>query len=43
MSAKNITTEELRHMKESEGLILQGCGGRLDEWVDGINGMLAES
>ena len=43
MSVKNITTEELRHMKDSEGLILQGCGGSLDEWVDGINDMLTES
>jgi len=24
-------------MKNSEGLILQGCGGPLDEWVTGIN------
>lgn len=29
-------------MEGSEGLILQGCGGSLDEWVDGINDMLTE-
>lgn len=29
-------------MENSEGLILQGCGGSLDEWVDGINDMLTE-
>lgn len=43
MSVKSITAEELRQMKGSEGLILQGCGGSLDEWVDGINGMFTES
>lgn len=29
-------------MKGSEGLILQGCGGDLQEWVDGINELLTE-
>ena len=29
-------------MEESEGLILQGCGGSLDEWVDGISDMLTK-
>lgn len=42
MSVKTISTEELRRMKGSEGLILQGCGGSLDEWVDGINDLLTE-
>ena len=42
MSIKNITTDDLRHMKNSEGLIIQGCGGDLKEWLDGINGMLAQ-
>lgn len=27
-------------MENQEGLILQGCGGDLNEWVDGINQML---
>ena len=34
------TTEDLRHMTDEEGLILQGCGGDLQEWVDGINELL---
>jgi len=34
---KKITPDELRRMSNSEGLILQGCGGDLDEWVAGIN------
>lgn len=42
MSIKNITTDDLRRMGNSEGLILQGCGGNLQEWVDGINEMLTE-
>lgn len=41
MSVKRISTDELRRMKGKEGLILQGCGGDWDEWVDGINDMLA--
>lgn len=43
MSVKSITADELRRMKGREGLILQGCGGSLDEWVDGINELLTES
>ena len=42
MSIKNITTDDLRCMKSSEGLIIQGCGGDLQEWVDGINGLLTQ-
>lgn len=43
MSVKKINAEDLRRMKDNEGLILQGCEGSLDEWVDGINDMLTES
>nr|WP_304433356.1 hypothetical protein [Acutalibacter muris] len=42
MSIKHITTDDLRRMRNAEGLVLQGCGGDLQEWVDGINGMLTE-
>ena len=42
MSIKTITTDDLRKMKDSEGLVLQGCGGDLQEWQDGINDMLTE-
>ena len=35
-----VTTEDLRNMKRCEGIILQGCGGELQEWVDGINDAL---
>lgn len=42
MSVKHIATDDLRRMGNTEGLILQGCGGDLQEWVDGINRMLTE-
>ena len=42
-SITKITTEDLRAMDSQEGLVLQGCGGDLQEWLDGINGMLAEA
>ena len=37
------TTDELRRMKGSEGIIFQGCGGSLDEWADRGNEMLTKS
>lgn len=40
---KELTTEQLRQMEGQEGLVLQGCGGDLQEWVDGINGLLTEA
>lgn len=39
---KQIKKEELRKMHDREGLVLQGCGGDLKEWVDGINQMLEQ-
>ena len=35
MNINTITAEDLRRMPDKEGLILQGCGGDLTEWVDG--------
>ena len=43
MEIKSVSLYELRKMNNSEGLILQGCGGDLQEWVDGINEMLTEN
>ena len=40
---KRIKLAELREMKGKEGLILQGCGGDLHEWVDGINDLLTNA
>lgn len=38
-----ISAEELRKMSDEEGLILQGCGGDMQEWADGINSTLADA
>lgn len=43
MSITEITTAELRQIKDKEGLIIQGCGGSLQEWQDGINEMLTDA
>ena len=37
-----IKAEQLRRPDTPEGLILQGCGGDLQEWGTGINDMLTE-
>ncbi len=42
MSIKSITTNDLKHMEDKEALILQGCGGDLNEWVDGINDLFTK-
>ena len=42
-TVKQITTDDLRTMEAQEGLVLQGCGGDLQEWVDGINDLLTEA
>ena len=39
---KHITTDELRTMTDREGLVIQGCGGDLSEWVKGINELLTQ-
>jgi len=39
---KQINASDLRCMNDSEGLILQGCGGDLDGWLDWINELLTE-
>lgn len=38
---KRITTDELKRIT-AEGLVLQGCGGDPDEWLNGINETLTE-
>lgn len=43
MNINTITAEDLRRTPDKEGLILQGCGGDLTEWVDGINEMLTQA
>lgn len=43
MSIKNIDKSVLRTMTNKEGLILQGCGGDPQEWLDGINDLFKEN
>ena len=43
MGIKAIRSNGLRRMGDREGLILQGCGGDLQEWLDGINEMFTEN
>ena len=38
----HVSANELRKAQKMEGLVLQGCGGDLREWVNGINCMLVE-
>ena len=38
-----IEAQQLRNMENHEGLVIQGCGGELWEWADGINEMLTEA
>ena len=42
MSISTVTTDDLRQMNGKEGLVLQGCGGDPQEWLDGINGLLTD-
>lgn len=42
MSTQKISTEQLRRIGDQEGLVLQGCGGDPQEWLDGINQILTE-
>lgn len=42
MSIQSISTEQLRRMGDQEGLVLQGCGGDPQEWLDGFNEILTE-
>ena len=39
---QKINAEDLRKMAGKEGLILQGCGGDPQEWLDGINELLTK-
>ena len=42
MSIRSVTTDALRRMSNQEALVIQGCGGDLQEWVDGINDILTQ-
>ena len=42
MSIKTVSIDELRRMTNSQGIVLQGCGGDLQEWVDGFNDLMTK-
>ena len=42
MSVTDIKAEELRLKSGEEGLVFQGCGGAVKEWVDGVNQLLKD-
>lgn len=42
MPIERITADDLRDMEHQEGLVLQGCGGEAQEWLDGINDLLTQ-
>ena len=42
MSVRDISINDLRRMKKTEGIVFQACGGDPQEWIDGINDMLRE-
>lgn len=43
MHINEIIVEDLRRMEKKEGLILQGCGGDIAEWVEGINEIFTQA
>lgn len=42
MSVKEIKAEELRQKCSEEGIVFQGCGGDVKDWVDGVNQLLKD-
>ena len=42
MSIKTVSIDEVRRMNGSQGIVLQGCGGDLQEWLDGFNDLMTE-
>ena len=42
MPIEKIPADDLRDMEQQEGLVLQGCGGEAQEWLDGINDLLTQ-
>jgi hypothetical protein len=39
---KKISIKELKAIRNREALVIQGCGGELQEWIDGINDYLTD-
>jgi len=37
MKIINIEAQQLRNMENHESLVIQGCGGDIMEWAEGLN------
>ncbi len=42
MKVTTITIEDLQNMGKREGLVLQGCGGNPNDWINGINDIFTQ-
>ena len=40
---KRVTAQDIKNISCTDGLVLQGCGGDLKEWLDGINVLLTDA
>ena len=43
MRINHISAQDLRRNHSAEGLVLQGCGGDPQEWLDGINNVFTRN
>ena len=43
IEVKVADAQVLRTMNKEEGIVFQGCGGDVKEWIDGVNEMLTEA
>ena len=43
VEVKVVDAQVLRTMHDEEGIVFQGCGGEVEEWIDGVNEMLTEA
>lgn len=43
IEVKVVDAQFLRTMTKEEGIIFQGCGGDVGEWIDGVNEMLTDA
>ena len=39
---QQIDVHEIRSLNAMDGIIFQGCGGNLQEWVDGLNQLMTQ-
>ncbi len=42
LKVTTITIEDLQNMGRREGLVLQGCGGNPNDWINGVNDIFTQ-